>query len=105
VGTIARASERLIPIKEEEVKARLTKYIDERQYRFPSIALSEAIRELFRLGEITSEMIDLSRQALLENNEEFAQRVVDVENELVNPLCAELERFINELMEGDLTKE
>ena len=49
-------------------------------------------------------MIELSRQALLENNEEAAQRVVELENELVNPLCAELESFINELMEGDLTE-
>ncbi|NIS82735.1 MAG: hypothetical protein GTO14_21620, partial [Anaerolineales bacterium] len=44
------------------------------------------------------------RQALLENNEKSAQRVVELEYELVNPLYATLETFINELMQGDLTE-
>jgi phosphate:Na+ symporter len=50
VGAIANASERLIPRKQEE-EAKLTKYIDESQYRFPTVALGEATRELFRVGE------------------------------------------------------
>jgi phosphate:Na+ symporter len=103
VGTIAKASERLIPVREEE-NAKLTKYIDERQYRFPSIALTEAYRELFRVGRITSGMIELSRQSSLESDEQAAQRIVEMENELLNPLCSELESLINELMEGDLTE-
>ncbi len=103
VGTIARVSERLIPIKDEE-RNKLTKYIDERLYRFPAIALNEATRELFRVGSKTADMIDLSRQALLENNEEAKQRVVELEYEMINPLCATLESFLNELREGDISE-
>jgi len=105
IGTIARASERLVPKTREEEKPSLTKYIDESQYRFPTVAMTEATRELYRVGETTAEMIALSRQALLENDMEAAQRIVDLEHELVNPLCATLESFINELMQGDLSED
>jgi phosphate:Na+ symporter len=104
VGSIARISERLVPAKAEEEKAVLTKYIDDQQYRFPDIALGAAIQELFRVGETTLEMIELSRRALLEEDAEAAQRVIEMEYELVNPLCARLESFLNELMRGDLTE-
>jgi phosphate:Na+ symporter len=105
IGTLARVSERLVPKTEEEERPSLTKYIDESQYRFPTVAITEATRELYRVGKRTVEMLDLSRQALLENDMEAARRVVEMEDELVNPLCATLENFINELMEGNLSDE
>jgi phosphate transport system protein len=49
-------------------------------------------------------MLELSRQALLENNEGAVERVIELEYEPVNPLCAKLESFINELMQDGLTK-
>lgn len=105
VKTLAQASERLVPKTKEEEAPRLTQYIDETLYRFPPVALTEAARELDRIGETTAEMIVLSRQALVENDRGAAQRVLELESELVNPLCDTLEDFINELMQGDLSEE
>jgi len=104
VGTIARASAWLVP-KSRKEKPRLTRYIDESQYRFPELALSEATKELYRIGETTAEMIAFSRQAIIENDREATQRILKLESEVVNPLCATLESFINALMEGDISEE
>ena len=104
VGTIARASEWLVPKTREEEEPKLTKYIDESQYRFPIVAMTEATRELYRVGETVAEMIALSRQALLRGDMKAARRIVELEYELVNPLCATLENFLNELMQGDLSE-
>jgi phosphate:Na+ symporter len=105
IGTIAWASERLVPKKDDEEAKTLTEHIDESLYRFPDIALVEANKELVRIGEITAEMITLSRQTLLENDQSAGQRVLELENEMINPLCATLEGFISELMQENLTQE
>jgi phosphate:Na+ symporter len=103
VRYIVRASELLVPKSPEEEKPKLTAYIDERQYRLPSVALTEAVRELKRIGEATAEMIERGRLALVENDMEAAQWVLEQESEFVDPLCAILEDFANTLMQGNLS--
>jgi phosphate:Na+ symporter len=103
VRYIARASELLVPKSPEEEKPKLTAYIDERQYRLPSVALTEAVRELKRIGETTAEMIERGRLALVEGDMEAAQWVLEQESEFVDPLCAILEDFANTLMQGNLS--
>jgi phosphate:Na+ symporter len=105
IGTLARVSERLVPKTEEEEKPSLTKYIDESQLRFPAVALDQATRELYRIGETTAEMVALSREAVVENDVDAARQIVEWERELINPLCAALEGFVTELMHGDLTED
>lgn len=105
VETLARASERLVPIAEEEERPSLTKYIDASQYRFPDIALAEATKELHRIGEVTAEMIVLSRRAVVENDIAAVQRVLELEDELIDPLCATLDAFLNELLQEEVSEE
>jgi phosphate:Na+ symporter len=102
IKTIARVCERLVPMTEKEGKEKLTQYIDESQYRFPAIALNEATRELNRIGELAAEMIELGRRAIIENDAEAAQKIMTLESEIINPLCATLENFLNELMQDDI---
>jgi phosphate:Na+ symporter len=102
VKQLANFARRLAPSEPEKVKAKVTAYIDEMQYAVPAVALNEAARELFRLGEVTAEMIELSCQALIEKNTANAQRVLVLEDKLVDPVTKELERFINRLMGSDL---
>jgi phosphate:Na+ symporter len=103
VRHIARAAELLVPKSAEEQKPKLTAYIDERQYRLPPVALTEAVRELNRIGEITAEMIDRGRQALVENDMDAAEWVLEQEGEFVDPVCVVLEDFVNTLMQGNLS--
>jgi len=103
IKLIVRAAEFLVPKSPEEEKPKLTAYIDERLYRLPPVALTEALKELIRIGEITTEMIERSRLALIQEDMEAAQWVLEQESELVDPVCVILEHFVNTLMQGNLS--
>jgi phosphate:Na+ symporter len=103
VKLIARAAELLVPKTAEEMKPKLTAFIDERQYGLPPVALTEALRELTRMGNVTVQMIERGRLALVENDMSAAQWVVEQESEFVDPMCTILEGFINTLMQGNLS--
>jgi len=102
VGHIARAARWLAPEK-KEVEPKLTAYIDQMQYGIPSVALTEARRELVRLGETTAQMIEHSRVALTEDNMIAAQWVLEQEDKFVDPVTNILENFVNALMRKNLS--
>jgi phosphate:Na+ symporter len=101
VKYIAWAARRLAP--EEAREARLTAYIDDAQYGIPSVALTEALKELVRLGETTAHMIECSRLALVEDDASAAHRVVEQESAFVDPVTHILEDFVNTLMQESLS--
>jgi len=103
VRYIARAAVWLVPGRAEQEKPKLTAYIDKRQYRLPPVALEQASRELIRMGEVTAQMIEHCRRALLEQDMDAAQWVLDQEGEFLDPVCEILEDFVNTLMQGNLS--
>jgi phosphate:Na+ symporter len=103
VRQIAHVVERLIPERKREEKPRLTAYIDERQYRLPAVALTEALRELYRMGDVTAHMLEHSRRALIAEDMEAAAWVVKQEEGFVDPTRRILEDFVNTLMQEDLS--
>lgn len=103
VRPIANLVRKLVPAKPEKEKSKVTIYIDKAQLAVPSVALKEAARELVRLGKVTSEMVELSCKALIEKNLGYAQRVIDLEEKVVDPVTDELEHFIITLMRSDLS--
>ncbi len=103
VGQIAAIARRLSPAAPDRGRAKPTLYIDEMQYAVPAVALTEAARELVHLGEVTAEMIELSCNALLDQNIGKAERVLRLEDEVVDPVTHELETFVNTLMRADLS--
>lgn len=68
----------------------VTKYIDERILITPSIALTQSAKEVLHLGNLAYEQFDTAVRAFLENNEELAYKVF------------ELERKVNELSKASL---
>ena len=100
---IASIAKKLAPIDRKKEEQKATTYIDEKQYAVPSVALNEATRELYHLGEVTAEMIELSCQALIEKDPVKAERVLTLEDTVADPVSRELERFINTLMRSDLS--
>ncbi len=104
INQIARTVEWLIPDKPvKEDATRVTAYIDEREYRLPSVALTEATRELYRMGEITAQMLEHGRKAFLEADMEAAEWVLQQEREFVDPLRKAVEDFVNRLMQENLS--
>ncbi len=103
IKQIGWLAERLVPEEKVGAQPKLTAYIDERQFRIPQVALQEAFRELRRLGEVTAQMLECSRRAMLEQDLEAIQWVLDHEDGFVDPVCKALDGFINGLLLENLS--
>ncbi len=103
VKQIAWVARKLVPASTKDEKPKLTAYIDDLQYSVPSVALTEAARELTRLGEASAEMFEQGCQALINKDETLARQVLDREDEFIDPIYKALNSFINTLMQGDLS--
>jgi phosphate:Na+ symporter len=104
IRPLSRLSEILVPDRAKKGATALTRYIDDSQHRHPSVAMDEALRELVRAGNLTAEMIDLSGKAALASSEEAAERLLMLENEIINPLCAKIESFVFDLADSDISQ-
>jgi phosphate:Na+ symporter len=103
VGQVARLSAWLTPASRTPEKAKVTAFIDEMQYSVPSVALTQAARELTRVGTITAQMMQDSCTALINPDETRIQSVLVQEKDHVDPINKELSAFTNMLMNKDLT--
>lgn len=104
VKQIAWAARRLVPARPSGEKPKLTAYIDEMQFRVPPVALTEAAREMVRLGDSTVEMLEQSCRALIDRDTALAQRVIAREDQFVDPVFKTVQDFVNELLlQEDLT--
>lgn len=102
VKPLAVIVERIVPGDGWKKKEKLTAYIDEMQYGVPAVALTEAARELIRLGNFTAEMVENSCLALINKDMAYAQGVLVQEENLIDPVTKSLDRFVNTLMHSDL---
>jgi phosphate:Na+ symporter len=103
VKQIAWVAEKLVPRDTKPETKKLTVYIDEMQYSVPAVALTQAAREMVRLGEVTAHMLEESCQALLTRNPDAANHVLEQEDKLVDPICKTLVDFVNRLIQEDLS--
>jgi phosphate:Na+ symporter len=101
VNYIALAAKKLSPEKDVSVQ-KLTAYIDYMQFKIPAVALREARKELLRMGEVTSQMIQYSRNALIKGDLGAAAWVIEKEDGFVDPVTDELETFVNRLLSENL---
>ncbi len=98
VKQIAGIARWLAPEKKTAEKEKLTAYIDDHQYSVPSVALTEAARELTRLGKSSAEMLERSCLALIEKDSAGAQKVITQEDKFVDPVFKTLTDFVNQLL-------
>lgn len=104
VKQIAWVARSLAPARPQDEKKKLTAYIDEMQFSVPPVALNEASRELVRLGEVTVCMIEQSCQALINQDETLARKVMEQEDGFVDPVFKITTDFVNKLLlQQDLT--
>jgi phosphate:Na+ symporter len=103
VKQIAWVAEKLVPPEKKPEKEKLTLYIDDMQQSVPAVALTEAARELVRLGEATVGMLEESCQALLSLDAKAANHVLELEENFVDPVYKTLGEFVNRLVQEDLS--
>ncbi len=99
---------KIVPGEEIKTEELGTKYLDERFLRAPFMALSQVGKEVNRIGKIALKMLDLSKQALLRDDEKAAKEVFDTEN-IIDDLVYKTDRYLdriptNELSEAEFQK-
>lgn len=105
VKQIAWAAKRLSPAPPKIEKPKLTAYIDPMQISVPAVAVTEAARELVRLGEGALQMLEQSCQSLIDGDMYLANQVIEKEDGFVDPLFKQIVDFVNTvLMHEDLTQ-
>jgi len=93
----------LLPSHGSEQETKVVQYIDERVLVTPTLALSQATKELFRMGHITYEMVDSCRVALFENKMSLLDEVLRNED-LVNSMQKEITGYLTKITEHDLSE-
>ena len=107
VGFLVLFAKRLLP-GEETVLRRGPEFIDEKLLAAPSIALSQAEKEVRRIGNLTYEMLDKSILAIQENKKEAIAKVKELEG-VVDEVYDVIDRFLDDsrfvnLSENELKK-
>lgn len=79
---IVKLAERLVPIKEEEIElatANTTKYIDERMFETPSIALGNTVQEVVRMGEKARKSFTYAMEGLMTRDSKAIDKAFNYE--------------------------
>ncbi len=101
VGALVWVCERVIPIREGELRPR--HYFDDKMLKVAQLALMESEREVVRTAEKTLKMLTLSKEAMVDGKLDLAREVLVLEDE-VDDYCDETEKFIDRIHEEDLTE-
>lgn len=98
IGALVR---KLIPDEPKGEAVRLTSFIDEMQFSVPAVALNEAAREMSHLGARSLLMVQDSCKALLTIDGVLARKVIDEEENFVDPVFKLTMDFVNKLLLND----
>jgi len=101
-GFLVSAVKRLLPGEETAVK-RGTEFIDEKLLKVPSIALSQAEKEVHRMAKMTYEMLDEATSAIINDKEKAIEKVIEMEK-AVDEINETVDRFLNDIPSEDLSE-
>jgi phosphate:Na+ symporter len=102
-GAIVSITKTLVPGRPQR-RPIVTQFLDENLLKLPSIALQEAAKELVRTGELAGQMLTSGQAALLDMDQAAIESVLAHEAEDIDPLCTEIERFVDRLLRGHLSE-
>ena len=89
---LVRAAEKLVPGKDkEDIDATL--YLDARIIETPGIALGQVKKEILRMGELVSNSLKISKDALIYNDFDGIDKVLKTE-ELINKIEKEITEYL-----------
>jgi phosphate:Na+ symporter len=93
-GVLVAVLKRLLPGEETQIK-RGTIFIDEKLLEVPSIALSQAEKEVLRMGSLTCEMLDKAISAIQDDKKEAIAKVKELEG-IVDEIYHTIDKFLND---------
>jgi len=93
-GVLVTVLKRLLPGEETQIK-RGTIFIDEKLFAAPSIALSQAEKEVLRMGSLTYDMLDKATSAIQDNKKEAVAKVKELEG-VVDEIYHAIEKFLDD---------
>jgi len=99
---IVKLSTKIIPIRENEDEiSSNTKYLDERMFETPSIALANSIQEVIRMGNKSTNTLKYSMSALIEKDDALLKKAFESEK-TVNKLQKDLLNYLLKLSKEPL---
>lgn len=101
-GLLVKAAEKVVKVGKEEEKA--IKYIDYRLMETPSLAVSQASKEVLRMGKKALENLEISLDAFYTKDYDKTLKVFENEK-LINDIQVETTKFLTELGNYSLTNE
>ncbi|MBP1925549.1 phosphate:Na+ symporter [Sedimentibacter acidaminivorans] len=99
---LVRASEIIVKGGNEDDKENVVKYIDQRLLATPPIALTQASKELLRLGRMVQNQFEISSDAFVNKNETSVYEVFEIEKR-VNALTKLILEYLVKLDKESLT--
>lgn len=102
VGLLVVIVKKLMPGEEIVIK-RGTEFIDEKLLAAPSIALSQAEKEVSRMGNLTYEMLDKAILSIQDNKKEAIAKVKELEG-IVDEVYEDIEKFLDDKRFGNLNE-
>ncbi len=95
---------RIIPEKQSaDAVERKLLYLDERIAQTPAIALSQTLKEINRMGKLARDSLQLSIEALFEQNEQKAEKVLEFEK-TIDYLTQHITTYLLDFSGMDLSK-
>ncbi|MCC0700083.1 Na/Pi cotransporter family protein [Clostridioides sp. ZZV15-6383] len=99
---IVKLANKLIPIKETESEIiNNTKYLDERMFSTPSIALGNTVQEVVRMGHKATNSLEHSIAGFLNKNTEYVNKAFESEK-VVNKLQKDILNYLLKLSKEPL---
>ena len=103
VGLIVAVVKRVVPGEEIRVD-RGAKYLDERILNTPSLALSQALKEVIRMAKMTSEMLELGLRGFETGDMKLIQ-TIEKEEEAEDELNEMITKYLTEISKRDLSED
>lgn len=104
---IVKLAERLVPVKEEEVElatANTTKYLDERMFETPSIALGNTVQEVVRMGGKARKSYTYAMEGLLTKDTKAIDKAFNYEK-TVNTLHKSILNYLIKLSNTNINSD
>jgi phosphate:Na+ symporter len=105
VGFLVTVVKRLLPGEETEIK-RGTIFINEKLLKVPSIALSQAEKEVLRMAEITYEMLDEATSVIVNDTEKAEKAIEKVmeKEKAVDEITETVDKYLDVIPFEDLSE-
>lgn len=104
---IVKLAERLVPVKEEEIElatANTTKYLDERMFETPSIALGNTVQEVVRMGGKARKSYTYAMEGLLTKDTKAIDKAFNYEK-TVNTLHKSILNYLIKLSNTNINSD